>query len=1694
MNSVWIASLLVALATNSFSEESSQFVSATPVNTTLADGSVLPPKEAGWKWIAEVGNGGVGESQSGAQTPIPRLMIMAKNLKPGQTYEVFGGFWADDGSNPNVKRDKLLPAGFGLTLASMHYFAGEKSAQAPWIVAPAHGMGEAFGIKAFIGGVDSFPKLNDFKVTEEGRKLVFAQLGVTRAAKDGTLPVFVSSFPTSGGGRTVVDGVVIRAVAGDQAESQAMNPKVILHLAIRSGDQVTLRRAIADGADVNSLDEEGLTPLFYASASGDASIVKLLLDHRADPNVIDQSITPLTAAAIVPSEEITDMLLQAGAKVRPTAYEHSGKLHMNLDPRFIHPIIAAIRSGSLPIVRKLAAQVPDLRIESLVPKLEEVDALNMQPRYIFDIKEFKPMPFLVAGAVGSGHWDLAVWLLDHGCKPVVPYPNSFYVSDGNEHPYVNLMVWAVVAGDEGLPFLNAMIRHGYSPVLQREFRPSLRESSYKCNLFPWDALSAACLVGNTSLIAKFLPLASDLDAVTQERLVSLAMYSGNVDALKLLTNQFPKAAPPRLGLNKKSEGTSQDPDEDKVLRLLLPRTKARPVNPKTDDKGTMVMAVISSPEASGPGDALAAFASVGETWSVVDRDEVEAALAEKNHIKPWADGTHQLSDLGDKLAADVMVIVSKLAGNSLSLYRFEAVEVATGLEVHREYMNEKEMKLEADLKSFLERTQEAMQMARMHERKQAVTLIAFTASESIPNSGMLARSLKSAVLAKIDETPGMISLTRSQSGRLVQEQALTGSQSVWAASHLVEAAIRPAENGLITVALRLNTLQAGKNTQRDTEATGAISELAELAAKAWSEAVGSSGDVAQVPAADEKEKKKHAQLEALRIVREIEWMMSYGMDPSEILPMIESASALGAPSEKIIPLHLDCLFRKTGVFDPFPMGYARFVTSLSEIQLSNIIESLPVPVIYSDRIVKNLPAFNELAQQTEYYLQRGGVDGVNHDPRSFPNYGYFANQEFWYVIKFLSFVRAAVYTNTLTEPQRIEFESFARELDSITRLYFELLNKSVQGKRKASISLEKPDKYILKNNPELLKGLALALRSPRINVDINYSDSSDTNLCRRFDLYSWQNPQRLIAKMILEQMPPKETEYDTQITLMAQCLMADSTERPKIFRSLIMERSKMQSVALKPQPKSSSMEMLLNDYTFGTYFDGFKSIMPIHHGNKVLPHLIHNPYPCPEYLMNYSMYNSLFRFDASLPAIWREGGVKTQNFRELLDGKAKKFLAEGKKDSIKDLYAASLNWEMVSGESVAASFAQKYKSYLGMQSDEKSLDAKLVVDLRTVDKNANGFFYQVQKDLANPSHLWLHFQPYEGKVIPMDDYGDGTKDLLRRKPWLIGIDSRDYKMKNVINLAQADGMSEKQNLPGWSIRYNFSYLVQSRDKFISNAYWVLPNEEADNRVSIVIDKNNGSIKRMPNDLSIHHNNAVSLNNEFYILHEDKTKWKKGGIYSPSVSLYNINSREEIQQLTEYGRRPELTPFDSEDLCPENLGVRGKNVFVGSSRDYFGEYNPIDRTWKMLPAETEQQRNVFWEVTQSDPKIGNEIISSSGGWMINRDELSVGALNFKHPKRGEKQIFVNLGIPDDFLNGIKYASQGARNEKAQSYDIKILDHSDHVKTQPLHLFVVSQTDDKLVLALQFNNRNLYLNRFIPFLWEVPKKEIIDILNR
>src|SRR5690242_14672151 len=74
--------------------------------------------------------------------------------------------------------------------------------------------------------------------------------------------------------------------------------------------------AIAQGADVNALDREGRTALFYAAKDGDVSIAAELIRHGADVNVKDKlEFTALHFAANAYQIEVAKLLIEHGANI-----------------------------------------------------------------------------------------------------------------------------------------------------------------------------------------------------------------------------------------------------------------------------------------------------------------------------------------------------------------------------------------------------------------------------------------------------------------------------------------------------------------------------------------------------------------------------------------------------------------------------------------------------------------------------------------------------------------------------------------------------------------------------------------------------------------------------------------------------------------------------------------------------------------------------------------------------------------------------------------------------------------------------------------------------------------------------------------------------------------------------------------------------------------------------------------------------------------------------------------------------------------------------------------------------------------------------------------------------------------------------------------------------------------------------------
>lgn len=94
------------------------------------------------------------------------------------------------------------------------------------------------------------------------------------------------------------------------------NAKALIEAA-NGGDIAQVRSLLSAGADSNSRNEKGYTPLMLAAASNYIEIVRLLLDKGADPNL--QSVPGYTALMLATAEghdSIARVLIERGANVR----------------------------------------------------------------------------------------------------------------------------------------------------------------------------------------------------------------------------------------------------------------------------------------------------------------------------------------------------------------------------------------------------------------------------------------------------------------------------------------------------------------------------------------------------------------------------------------------------------------------------------------------------------------------------------------------------------------------------------------------------------------------------------------------------------------------------------------------------------------------------------------------------------------------------------------------------------------------------------------------------------------------------------------------------------------------------------------------------------------------------------------------------------------------------------------------------------------------------------------------------------------------------------------------------------------------------------------------------------------------------------------------------------------------------------
>ncbi len=142
------------------------------------------------------------------------------------------------------------------------------------------------------------------------RRLLEAGADVDSEDKRGLSPLFIAAHngPIS----------LVRMLLDFHANpSSTYRRATCLEMAIKTGPEDIARLLLDAGANVNSNDESGLSPLFWAVRRGSIPLVRMLLDFRANPNTTYGGETYLEMAIKIGHGYIARLLWEAGARIRP---------------------------------------------------------------------------------------------------------------------------------------------------------------------------------------------------------------------------------------------------------------------------------------------------------------------------------------------------------------------------------------------------------------------------------------------------------------------------------------------------------------------------------------------------------------------------------------------------------------------------------------------------------------------------------------------------------------------------------------------------------------------------------------------------------------------------------------------------------------------------------------------------------------------------------------------------------------------------------------------------------------------------------------------------------------------------------------------------------------------------------------------------------------------------------------------------------------------------------------------------------------------------------------------------------------------------------------------------------------------------------------------------------------------------------
>jgi ankyrin repeat protein len=333
-----------------------------------------------------------------------------------------------------------------------------------------------------------------------------------------------------------------------------------LVLSIRNKHLRVVQCLVKAGADTNltvdSREEEGSpgeikTTALHSAIGWDNSVVKLLLEHRANPDSSKYSggKTPLFLAAEVGDTESVNLLLKYGAKVEAT------------NDNGAYPVLTAIERGHHGIVKLLIENMPISNIFQVLPV-----AVRLAQQKVVDLllaqgadpamEDDEGSPLLLV-AVEKGEEGITKTLLAAGAK------TNARSADGSKSP------------------LHAAIRSGNWHILSALLDPAY-EADVNLKVKEWQTpLALAVDLGHSATIQLLLQRGANLDAECHYdsegegpdgigTVLHLAAARGNLETVNLLLEAgVSPAAKDHAGRTPLLLVAMHDPTSEMILERLL---------------------------------------------------------------------------------------------------------------------------------------------------------------------------------------------------------------------------------------------------------------------------------------------------------------------------------------------------------------------------------------------------------------------------------------------------------------------------------------------------------------------------------------------------------------------------------------------------------------------------------------------------------------------------------------------------------------------------------------------------------------------------------------------------------------------------------------------------------------------------------------------------------------------------------------------------------------------------------------------------------------------------------------------------------------------------------------------------------------------------------------------------------------------